>query len=610
MKIKLLLISSLAFILASCGEESYISENAGKTKADQTERIRWYGTSVADMPTTKGVADQSKLWNVSVPIDVKFINSPSDPAIIEKIQNYAKAWEEYAGITFNFVPNNEKAVVRIAFDWNGNDLLTWSYTGNQARVVLSQNQPTAVFGGLQYLSEEELKGDVLRVFGQILGLEYEQRHLGWNDSWWKKDTNGNYYAQSYWETMFEGYTFDWELIRQFVFDPMSERNAVQTTEIDLESIMLWPYYTRIEMQDRTKLIANYELSENDKLFIAKLYPLEDRPILTMTTEPIWLDVDNYSIDNSGELFVDWGDGKKISYQSDPGYWYICPPEEWVQSGEERVVRVYGNAKDIRSLSFEGWQNRDYATEGLTRVKNIDFSKLTEIRDIGLDNIHLDKLNITNLANLGSVSGQGYISDLNISDCQNFWSVNFISFHHIVKINVSRCPILSTFYIYGYSDLNLDYPEMLESNHVFTDCPLLVGISMPERAFLNINEIASTKLTIAGCLQLTDLSYTNCGLVDVSIASDCENLQQLELARNKLSSINLPNCKYLNYLYVADNPIEDDREQIEKLAAQLPYAETGGTIGVSEGKGAQIESWIEEVISLKNWKISRMRDLVM
>lgn len=266
-----LLLSSIVF-LVGCNNDEY---NISNENQQSLNKIKWYGVSNSDSISTRGVADAAKLWNQNSGIPIKFINSPATASTIEKIKSIAKEWETYAGIKFHFLDSDKKADVRIAFDWNDNDYLTWSYTGTDAKKVTNQNEPTAVFGGLQYSDEEQFRGDVLRVFGQILGLEYEQRHQDW--SFWKNEIQ----LKKYWISMFDGMNFNWDELRDYVFTPLSGTNAIfptQTDQIDELSIMAWPYYSKAQT---TKLIANYELSETDKQFIAKLYPKNEKELPTI-----------------------------------------------------------------------------------------------------------------------------------------------------------------------------------------------------------------------------------------------------------------------------------------------------------------------------------------
>ena len=265
MKKTLFFLACIIGLLTSCNQDD--DQLRGSTQTNEgIQTVRMYGVKRPDPLTTRGVVDENKLWNANNGIAIKFLNEPSDPAMLSKIQNIAREWEKYAGITFNFVESSAKADVRIAFDWNGNDYLTWSYTGTDARFVRKQTEPTAVFGGLENLYEEEFKADVLRVFGQILGLEYEQRHQDWT-FWWDEAR-----VEAYWKKAFEGLDFNWEEVRDYVYTPLDGNNAIypkQTPKLDELSIMVWPLYSRTQT---TKVLANFELSEQDKSFIGELYP--------------------------------------------------------------------------------------------------------------------------------------------------------------------------------------------------------------------------------------------------------------------------------------------------------------------------------------------------
>lgn len=392
------LLTCLIVAFVSCTNEDLNTENGEVLNSRSPEHsIRWYGTKTLDSPQTKGVADQSKLWNANTPIRVKFLNEPEDPAILEKIETYAKEWEKYAGIRFDFVPDNEEAVVRIGFDWEYNDWLTWSLTGNDAKMIFSQNQPTAVFGGIQYLSEEELKGDVLRVFGQILGLEYEQRHLGWDDSWWKKDKNGVYRAQQYWENMFEDshFNFDWEIIRKLVFDPMASPAALQTEEPDMESIMLWPHYT---LKETSKLVANYELSEKDKEFIATLYPKKEE---LPTIQTAWIDAG----------FMEW-QTKENTHIND-----------WYEGLKGIKLTKLGREQEYLPDVCDGEQlNSAMAMfSGATQLKKVPYFNSSNIEDFGL--MFADCHALTEIPFLDTSKGTNFIAMF--YNCHNLESVTNI-----------------------------------------------------------------------------------------------------------------------------------------------------------------------------------------
>lgn len=269
----------IILLLVGCGnDENYADNNTTSISS----KIRWYGTQLRQEGQTRNNRKDSKLWNQKTGISIKFINEPFDPSLIDSIKQIAAQWKEYAGINFNYVTSDKKADIRIAFDWNGNDWLTWSYTGTDAKFVRNQNEPTAVFGGLKYLNQNQFKGDVLRIFGQILGLEYKRNHQHWAESgYWKNTTQ----LQEYWEDKFDGQKMDWDQVRDYVFIPMTSQdiNILYTNkDDDALSVMVWPYYNCMHS---TTLLANHELSKGDKLTIAKLYPREELP----TIQEAWID---------------------------------------------------------------------------------------------------------------------------------------------------------------------------------------------------------------------------------------------------------------------------------------------------------------------------------
>lgn len=377
MKKTLLFLSCLLTLLIGCSQNELDQDHASGGTNTQSSKIRWYGSKLVEEPQTRGVADGAKRWNQDAGVYVKFINTPSDPQIINKIKQTAVEWEEYAGIKFHFVEKDKKADVRIAFDWNNNDWLTWSYTGNDAKSVTDQNQPTAVFGGIQYLDDTEFKGDVLRLFGQILGLEYEQRHQEWSkNGYWKNVSQ----LQAYWEDQFDGYNMDWNQIRQYVFEPITEGSAnqlLETREIDELSVMAWPYYNR---KQTTKLLANYELSEGDKIFIARLYPKIASTLPTI--QEAWVDAGYFTWTNASktglritklglyqEYLPDVRDGEQLTSAV---YMFKYDGGDWGDTRLKEVPKF--NTSNITDFKF-----MFYTCSSLTSIPLLNTSKGTNFK---------------------------------------------------------------------------------------------------------------------------------------------------------------------------------------------------------------------------------------
>lgn len=377
MKKTLLFLSCLLLLLGGCSQNDLDQDYASGGKSAQSNKIRWYGTKLSEGVQTRGVADGSKRWNQDAGIYIKFINTPADQTIIDRVKQTAAEWEEYAGIKLHFVEQDKKANVRIAFDWNNNDWLTWSYTGNDAKLVIDQSQPTAVFGGIEYLDDTEFKGDVLRLFGQILGLEYEQRHQEWSKNGYWKDASQ---LQAYWEDQFEGYSMNWSQIRQYVFEPLTEATAnqlLETKEIDELSVMAWPYYNR---KQTTKLLANYELSEGDKTFIARLYP--KTAVTLPTIQEAWVDAGYFT----------WTDATKTALRiTELGAKQEYLPD--VRDGEQLTSAVYmytdsgfrhAKLKEVPKFNTSNITDFSYMfflCDSLTSISKLDTSKGTNFKDM-------------------------------------------------------------------------------------------------------------------------------------------------------------------------------------------------------------------------------------
>lgn len=425
MKKTLLFLSCLLVLLAGCSQHELDQDQPSGAKNTQSGKIRWYGAKLVEGTQTRGVADGSKRWNQDAGIYIKFINTPSDAQIINKIKEVATEWEAYAGIKFHYVAEDKKADVRIAFNSNGNDWLTWSYTGTDAKSVTNQNQPTAVFGSIEYLNDEEFKGDVLRLFGQILGLEYEQRHQEWNENGnWKTETQ----LQSYWEDQFEGYNMDWDQIREYVFVPMTKQNTNQlfeTKELDELSVMAWPYYNR---KQTNKLIANYELSAGDKEFIARLYPKSN--ISLPTIQEAWVDAGYFiwndpaktslkitSLGAQQEYLPDVSDGEQLT----TAQFMFVPSSYNVQTLLKRApyfntsnitsfILMFSNCTDLVSVpEYDTSKGANFMTmfmncRSLVTIPNLDTSNGTTF-----GSMFLDCSSLTTIPNINTSNGENFDS---------------------------------------------------------------------------------------------------------------------------------------------------------------------------------------------------------
>ncbi|MDU1903745.1 MAG: hypothetical protein E6772_03095 [Dysgonomonas sp.] len=276
-----------SFILFSCNQDEVNDDRSASVK-EEFSANRFYGSKYAEnMSTTRGIAQRTKLWYPHSTIKIKFVNGSSEYQ--EKVMTYAREWLQYAGLNFQFVTEG-KAEVRIGFDWNDNRYITWSYIGTDCKMATNQDEATMSFADWDRASEFEKKGDVLRAFGQVLGLELESRHLDFDPNW------SNTIAD-YWEG--ELTDIPWDNLKEYVFDPLQRSEVIMTDEYDELSIMIWPFTRRYA--GNTARDFNYELSDMDKAFISQLYPKDQERetfierIETSTTWTVPADVTSIDI---------------------------------------------------------------------------------------------------------------------------------------------------------------------------------------------------------------------------------------------------------------------------------------------------------------------------
>ena len=343
-------IMGVVLLLASCqNDDDY--QTLTKAQPERAGTSHFYGVkSVTDQTELRGVAQRDKLWNPGTVITVKLLSDPYGMA--DKIKTYAAEWEQYADIKFDFVTSGS-AHVRIGFDWNDNRWVTWSYTGTDCKFIRNQHEATLNFALWDAASEADKRADVLRAFGQVLGLELEHRHLSFDPGWTSR-------IPEYWESEIED--IPWDELKEYVFDPIAERNLIQTNEYDENSIMIWPFSRKYA--NNTARDCNYELSEMDKQFINQLYPKEredseENLLMHFTFISDMSKTDNQILIYDGlhnDFIIDWGDGTKDTIFS-PGHFI----HDYQNAGEYKV-KIYGPADIIPYFGFTARNYTDFVVE--------------------------------------------------------------------------------------------------------------------------------------------------------------------------------------------------------------------------------------------------------
>jgi len=222
-----------------------------------------------------------KMWRPERELRIYFMDG--EAAIQEKVKNLAEEWLKYANIRFNFV-NDPDAEIRITFRQSG----SWSYIGTDA-LLIPRNQATMSFGWLtSTTSDQEYQRVVLHEFGHVLGCIHEHQNPSTNIPWNKEA------VYEYYEAPPNNWSRDQIDINFFT---RYAADITQYSEFDSSSIMLYPIDNRFTDGD-FEVGWNRELTEQDKKFVASLYPYDEQKITEIILDGAAI---NASIGEFGEI---------------------------------------------------------------------------------------------------------------------------------------------------------------------------------------------------------------------------------------------------------------------------------------------------------------------
>lgn len=196
-----------------------------------------------------------KLWELGQSLRIRFLDG--DPELHKKVEQEARKWLEFANLEFEF-GNFPDAEIRVTFNGSGYR----SLVGTDAK-RRPDPQPTMILGGFTVETNPvELRRVVIHEFGHAIGCVHEQSSPSVNIPW-DIDKVYIYYKSHFgWDAA----TVDYNVLKRY-----TNEEAIATEQHDPKSIMQYPVPKELTIGG-FEIGWNTELSDTDKIFIAKMYP--------------------------------------------------------------------------------------------------------------------------------------------------------------------------------------------------------------------------------------------------------------------------------------------------------------------------------------------------
>jgi hypothetical protein len=196
-----------------------------------------------------------KLWEPGQLLRIRILDG--DKALQDRVEQQASKWLEFANLKFEF-GNFPGAEIRVTFKGSG----YCSLVGTDAKRC-PDPQPTMTLGGFTINTDlVEIRRVVIHEFGHAIGCVHEQSSPS-IDIPWDKEKVYQYYE----------FLIGWDKAKvdHNVFKRYEKSEVHFTPQHDPKSIMQYPVPNELTNGD-FEIGWNTDLSEMDKIFIAKMYP--------------------------------------------------------------------------------------------------------------------------------------------------------------------------------------------------------------------------------------------------------------------------------------------------------------------------------------------------
>ena len=545
---RLFLLSTVLFLLCSCSNDDGLKP--GQPDGENTAMIpHFYGMARLENPApeTRGVANTQKVWHKSMAkekLTVKFLNGTE--RYQAQVKEVVREWEKAAGVRFNFVKDDQDALIRVGFDYIPGMMSSWAITGTDHLQLYDQQQEPTIHFARWRRSPDQLKySDVLRAFGQALGLELEFRHPTF-DPGWITDENGNVdeaRIREYWERELKNY-ITWEELKKMVLDPLQDQPSLiyKTDSYDPESVMTWPLYEMIaknipliEFEDDYKT----ELSALDKKFIQEIYgPTlgefypEDR-YLNLIEFDYTGTTPEFTLTTNKNIAVIWDQDAEEATN------YYLPTNVSTEYTFTATHTFAENKKHrIIIAEFLDW-GQEIPTES-TALTAFDLT-----HGVGAENFDIKLLNKA-LESIRIIGGEGFISqEFNFTGYNNLRELYLVGTLDS-RVTLENCENLEIF----ATSRSVYKPQTLKgpSGLTVASTPEANGYYKVEGP---VAEWANESISIPEGIGKTEPTYSLSDLNGPGITiRNCGNLKEISLENTRVKNIDFSNLPHLEYIYLS------------------------------------------------------------
>ncbi len=297
-KINFLFVLIIMALITSCSDEVNDNPNKGNNLLGSSH-YPFYPSickvSQDEIMTKAGIPDPKKTsarWNDFEEIKIYFMNGNTN--LRNKVKEVAEIYEDLTNLTFKYTDNQNESDVRITFSNHkfDNDKLpvNWSFLGKRC-LTEKKSDPTmnlaiANINDMAEINSISFKASILREFGHMIGMIYEfQRDNRYAPNERVRLDDDKIYDWAGIENDFKqiyqidnsylyNHFFISELLNPADVSPTFDENSIMLPYIPEDWFKIGKRLTQTDpaMVARAKERTNVELSENDKKYLAAVYP--------------------------------------------------------------------------------------------------------------------------------------------------------------------------------------------------------------------------------------------------------------------------------------------------------------------------------------------------